>query len=66
MKRGEKKRVERDLTLSVGSMLVACRPKVRRRTTGAELVEYRRFMRSMAAIMGRLCLCLSVSYSNKC
>lgn len=27
------------LTFSVGSMLVACRPKVRRRTTGAALVE---------------------------
>lgn len=28
-----------ELTFSVGIMLAACRPKVRRRTTGAALVE---------------------------
>ena len=47
-------------------MLAACRPNVRNRTAGAALVEYRRFMRSMAAIMGRLCRWRSVSYSSKC
>ncbi len=36
-------------------MLVACRPNVLSRTIGAALVEYSLFMRSMAAIIGRLC-----------